>query len=176
MGSKTFLRSAARSIGMDPGNLSRLARNYGVPIDDEDALIRLGRCHQRAPSPVSDCVVPVDIAIDQIHRLCEDHIRRFQDRDGKFKHLQEVGAMLLTESIQECNRLREFILQAGGSLEPILKGPWHGKDGLHLTAEQSAAIQDAFGDGWAEGLDALRQRQNEMESLIVETTERPAAN
>jgi hypothetical protein len=176
MRSKTFVRSAARQIGMDPGNLSRLARNYGVPIDDEDALIALGRSHQREPARDSDAVVPANIAIELLDRQYEDHNRQFQDRNRRFKKFQEDGAKIVKDLIQESSRLREFILQTGDALEPVLKGPWHGKDGINLTAEQSAAIQDCFGDGWTEGLEALSQRQNEIESLIAETTERPAAN
>jgi hypothetical protein len=173
---KTYLRSAARTIGMDAGNLSRLARNYGVQIDDEAALIRLGRSHQREPSPVGECVVPVDIAIEQLDRMYEDHNRQFQERNLKFKKFQEDGAKIVKDFIRESNGLRQFVLQTGVALEPVLKASWHGKDGLNLTAEQVAAIQDCFGDGWAEGLEALRQRQNEMESPIAEATERPAAN
>jgi hypothetical protein len=55
-----------------------------------------------------------------------------------------------------------------------------------LTAEQSAAIQDSFGDGWAETLEGLREqqqtdlglledfekdkRQMEMDGVITERT------
>jgi hypothetical protein len=150
---------------MDAGNLSRLARNYGVQIDDEPALIRLGRSHQREPARDSDAVVPANIAIELLDRQYEDHNRQFQERNLRFKEFQDEGKKLLKESIQEANRLRQFILQAAGDLEPILKGPWHGKDGINLTAEQTAAIQDCFGDRWAEGLKALRQRQNDMEDV-----------
>jgi hypothetical protein len=176
MKSKTYLRSAARTIGMDPGNLSRLARNYGVQIDDEEALIRLGRSHQREPARDSDGVVPANIAIELLDRQYEDHNRQFQDRNLKFKEFQDEGKKLLRGSIEESNRLRQFILHAGAALEPVLNAPWHGKDGIDLTAEQTAAIQDCFGDGSAGGFEALRQRQNEMESLLAETTERLPAN
>lgn len=176
MRSKTFLRSAARTIGMDPGNLSRLARNYGVPVDDEAALTALGRIHQREPAPDSHSVVPASLAIQLLDRLFKDDNRQFHERSLKFKECQDEGKKLLRDSIQECNRLREFILQTNAALEPVLKAPWHGNEGINLTAEQSASIQDCFGDDWAEGLEALRQRQNEMESLIAETTERPPAN
>jgi hypothetical protein len=161
---------------MDAGNLSRLARDYGVQIDDEAALIRLGRSHQREPSHDGDCVVPANIAIELLHRQYEDHNRQYQERNRKFKKFQEDGAKILKDFIRESNSLRQFVLQTGAALEPVLKAPWHGKDGINLTAEQTAAIQDCFGDAWAEGLEALRQRQNEMESPIAETTERPAAN
>jgi hypothetical protein len=161
---------------MDAGNLSRLARNYGIQIDDEAALIRLGQSHQREPSPIGECVVPVNIAIEQIHRQYEDHNRQFQERNRRFKKFQEDGAKIVKDLIQESNGLRQFVLQTGAALEPVLKAPWHGKDGINLTAEQVAAIQDCFGDGWAEGLEALRQRHTEMEDVIPEGTERPAAN
>jgi hypothetical protein len=157
---------------MDAGNLSRLARNYDVPIDDEAALIALGRSHQRQPAPDNDYVVPVDIAIEQLDRQYEDHNRQFQERNRKFKEFQEDGAKIVRDLIQESSRLRQFLLQTGAALEPVLKAPWHGMDGMNLTAEQTAAIQDCFGDGWAEGLEALHQRQNEMESPIAETTVR----
>ena len=95
MSSKTFLRCAARKIGMDPGNLSRLAQNYGVPVDDEDALIALGRRHQRQPAPEGDYVVPVNIALEVIHRQYQDHDLQFQQRNRKFKEFQDEGRELL---------------------------------------------------------------------------------
>jgi hypothetical protein len=150
---------------MDAGNLSRLARNYGVQIDDEAALIRLGRSHQREPSSDRDCVIPLDIAIELLDLQYEDDNRQFQERGLKFKEFQDEGAKLLRGSIEESNRLRQFILQANTAVEPILRAPWHDKDGIKLTAEQTAAIQDCFGSDWAEGLEALRQRQKEMQGV-----------
>jgi hypothetical protein len=186
MRSKTYLRSAARTIGMDAGNLSRLARNYGVQIDDEAALIQLGRSHQREPSSDGDCVVPVKIAIEQIDRLYEAHNRQFQESNRIFKQFHEEGAKIVKDLIQESSRFREFILQTGDALAPVFEAPWHGKDGILLTAEQSAAIQDSFGDGWAETLEGLREqqqtdlglledfekdkRQMEMDGVITERT------
>jgi hypothetical protein len=75
------------------------------------------------------------------------------------------GVKIVKDFIQESNCLRQFVLQSGAALEPVLKGPWLGKDGINLTAEQTAAIQECFEDGWAEGLEALRRRQNEMEDV-----------
>jgi predicted transcriptional regulator with HTH domain len=173
--SKTYLRSVARTIGMDPGNLSRLARKYRVPVDDEAALVSLGRVHQRRPVPEGEYVVDVNIVLEQFQRLYESQNLQFHQRNRKFKQSHEEGVKLLTDSIQECNQLRQFVLQTGAALEPVLRAPWHGKDGINLPAEQAAAIQDCFGDGWAEGFEALRRRQNVMESLIAEITLRPPA-
>jgi hypothetical protein len=152
---------------MDPGNLSRLARNHGVPVDDEDALICLGRSRQRAPAPDGDYVVPVKIAVEQIRHQYEAHNLHFQQRNRKFKKFQEDGAKILKDLIQESTILRQFILQSAAALAPVLGAPWHGKDGINLTAEQTAAIQDCFGDDLAESFDGLREQQQTDLGLLA---------
>ena len=135
--------------------LVQLAQNYGVPVNDEDALIALGRRHQRQPAPEGDYVVPVNIALEVIHRQYQDHDLQFQQRNRKFKEFQDEGARIVGDLIRQKSRLREFILQTSAALEPVLSAPWHGKDGINLTAEQSAAIQDSFGDDWAKVLSSF---------------------
>jgi hypothetical protein len=154
---KTFLLSAARKIGMDPGNLSRLAEKWGVSIEDEAALTDLGREHQREPAPDSEDVVPVSIAMAEID-LLHDKLRR--SRRASILVVQDL-LRDMTIFQQQCSDLLE-------ALGPIWKAPWHGSDGLVLTSAQIAAIQDLCGADCADIIGGLRNhRQRDLERLDV---------
>jgi hypothetical protein len=154
---KTCLRSAARKIGMDAGNLSKLAEKWGVSIADEAALMALGREHQRPDHTDNDGdedgLVPFSIVKREIHKLCEGYERRYR------KHHKE-GAKLMRKLAMESLAFADGILAIGAALESVLESSWHGPDGLFLPAEKVAAIQDCFPKDHKAALAKLRERHD----------------
>ena len=158
MKSKTYLRAAARQTGMDAGNLSKLAEKWGVPLDDKTTLVALAYEHQREPmQPDSDAAAlraGIDRIFKRIHRQAAKH--------------HEEGAQIIKDLLKENDMQLALILDMGNALQPALQAPWHGMDGLQLTAEQLSTIQNLFGDSQADAvkaLEGLRQRQHELEAL-----------
>jgi hypothetical protein len=153
---KTFLRAAAREINMDASQLQKLAAKENVPVTDKAALIALGREHQKPDR--EGPVVSMAIVEREIKKLCAKYNRQYT------KDVRE-GSRIIRSLLNEGNDLREVVLALADALEPVLKSPWHGPDGIQLTPAQVAAIQDVVGPDDGTGLAALRQRYAEMKSV-----------
>ena len=155
MRARTFLRSAAGRIGMDPGNLSKLARKYGVPIDDEAALIRLGTGHQRdSASRGRDGLAERPCPV-----FAEFHSRVVKER----KAVLELVAQLLRHK----TLFRGFGMALADALQPIWKVPWNGSDALILTPAQVATIRAMF-DGDMDGATERFRKDQHAELEFLE--------
>ncbi|HEX3716934.1 MAG TPA: hypothetical protein VH595_03120 [Verrucomicrobiae bacterium] len=102
MKDKTFLTVAAKAIGMDKGNLSRLASDYNVPLTDKRALIALGREHQRDPAPDTDCEDMVSLAIVK---------KQLAILGRKIKADRANGKSLILDLVREIVELRGLIIE-----------------------------------------------------------------
>jgi len=125
---------------MDPGNLSRLARDCGVPITDEAALIRLAREHQREPVQASESDIDPETGLTWRLALVREKVIALRREN-------DIAENALRRDWMPAERHFTLLKNLCTKLD---QAPGRAKSQLGLTEEQRLALQKIIDDLRAE--------------------------